>query len=111
MIDVGRGNGVVTQRTRITRFMGVDGELTSLRVETVQTSPTPHPQEPAFVLSQIEILLVVTPRILLMDNKTVARRIKAIKTIVGRYPHDAVMVDQDPAHNVAAQTGRVVWLV
>ncbi len=111
MINIGRGNGVVTQRSGITYFVRIDGELTSLRVETVQTSPTTHPQESAFVLSEIEILLIVTLSVLLVDNEPPIPGVKSIKTIVGGDPHRARMIDQHPAHDVAAQTERIIGLV
>src|ERR1700743_3519591 len=67
MVDIGRGDGVVTQRSGITDVVSIDGELTSLRIEAAQSSPAAHPKEPAFVLSEIGIHLVITLWILLVD--------------------------------------------
>src|SRR5579872_1458249 len=60
MVDIGRGDGVVTQRSGITNVVSIDGELTSLWIEAVQTSPAAHPEEPTFVLSEIGVHLVIT---------------------------------------------------
>src|SRR4029077_16576394 len=109
MVNIGRGNGVVAQRSGITYFVRIDGKLTCPRIETVQTSPAAHPEEPAFVLTGIGIHLVVTFRGLLVDDEALVPRVKSIKTIVGSDPHGARMIDQHPTHYVVAQTGWVVW--
>src|SRR6202000_2966709 len=108
---IGRGHGVVTQRSGITDVVSIDGELTSLRIEAAQSSPAAHPKEPAFVLSEIGIHLVITLWILLVDDEALVPRVKSIKTIVGSDPHVARVIDQHPAHDVVAQTGRVVPFV
>src|SRR5579863_2800522 len=111
MVYISRGDGVVTQRTGITHSVCIDSELTGLRVETVQTSPTSHPQEPVLVLSEIEILLVIALGVLLVNNEALVPRVESIKTVVGCDPHGACMIDQYPAHDVAAQTGCGAWKV
>ena len=111
MVYISRGNGVVTQRTGVIHSVRIDGESCSLRIETVQTSPAAHPEEPACVLTKIGIHLVVTLSVLLVHNETLGPRVKSIKTIVGSDPHGACMIDQHPAHYVAAQAGWVLWVV
>src|ERR1700685_1060556 len=111
MVDIGRGDGVVTQRSGITSVVSIDCELTSLRTEAAQSSPAAHPEVPAFVLSEIGIHLVITLWVLLVDNEALVPRVKSIKTIVGSDPHGARVIDQHPAHDVVAQTGWVVRFV
>src|SRR5580692_9703332 len=111
MINISRGNSVVTQGTRIIHSVWIDGELSSLRIETVQTSPAAHPEQPVFVLAKIGIYLVITLSVLLMNNEAPVPRVESIKTIVGSDPHGARVIDQHPAHYVVAQTGWVFWFV
>src|SRR5262249_47744497 len=105
MIYVDRVNGfVATHRFGITNFVWIYSELTSCRVKRVERPLAAHPEGSGSVLGNIEVLLLTTGLVLLVCNETISLRVKSIKSVPRCNPHCTAMIEEQPAHDVVAQT-------